>query len=57
MFNLQEQLDKRLADLKKKNRGETVDKAESVSKTQIRAALCKSGILSRSGKVRKLKIA
>lgn len=50
MLDLQAQLDKRLAELKKP--GSKQDSA--ARRAQIKVALQESGILSKSGKVRKL---
>jgi hypothetical protein len=53
MFDLQAQLDKRLADLRKQ-KGLGGRSGTRTSVEQIKEALKKSGILSKSGKVRVL---
>lgn len=51
MFDLQKQLDKRLADLKKANRGDT-SAAVQESKAMVRSAASK--VLTPGGKLRRL---
>jgi hypothetical protein len=56
MDSLQKQLDNRLAKLKK-NRTVAEKKAAGVGAAQIKATLYKSGILTKSGRVRSLRSA
>lgn len=57
MNSLQKQLDKRLANLKKKQATAAEKRTAGVEPTQIKAALRESGILTKSGKVRSLRSA
>lgn len=57
MYDLQTQLDKRLAELRQQKQLVAATGQDAVNRSQIRDSLREAGILTREGKLRKLKLA